>query len=43
MYSRVVNQSAQLCLLIEQYTWHIINIEWNPVSKTIGNMKFRKH
>ena len=33
MYSRVVNQSAQLCLLMEQYTWHIINIEWNSVSK----------
>ena len=32
----MVNQSAQLCLLIEQYTWHIINIEWNPVSKIHG-------
>ena len=29
----MVNQSAQLCLLIEQFTWHIINIEWNPVGK----------
>ena len=32
-HRRVVNQSAQLRLLIEQYTWHIINIEGNPVSK----------
>ena len=32
----MVNQSAQLCLLIEQYTWHIISIEWNPVSKIHG-------
>ena len=35
-YRRVINQSAQLCLLIEQYTGHIINIEWNPVGKIHG-------
>ena len=25
-----------VCLLIEQYTWHILNMEWNPIHGLIS-------